>query len=412
MGDQLSVKVSRIFYSDEVLDRVELPAHDMVITRGIGSGLTRRVNDPSERFWAIGDRGPNFNVPFAIRRYGLQHLEPFAEMAGVKVMPTTKFGPAISELRVAGDKITCIRTIALTDRDNRPISGLPFSNDSGELAIDLDGIPFSPDPSGVDSEGIAAMADGTFWVTDEYGPSLLHIDAEGSVLERWVPVGLGQAFEGATYPVIELLPAIAATRQFNRGFEAITLSSDESCLYIAFQSPLAHPDEDAHRQSRHVRIWELSVKTGKVIAQFLYPLDNPDSFHRDSAISKVYWSDLKVSELVSTRRDQLLVLERGSATSKLYRVALSEAFAIDEHHLNIESRPTLEMLSKAGQIEQSALELQKTLVFNTDDYPEIDADIEGVVMLGPRELLLVNDNDFGVGGVSTRFWRAELPFDL
>ena len=37
---------------------------------------------------------------------------------------------------------------------------------------------------------------------------------------------------------------------------------------------------------------------------------------------------------------------------------------------------------------------------------------EGLAVLGPRTLLLVNDNDFGIEGVRTRFWRVELAEDL
>ncbi len=40
--------------------------------------------------------------------------------------------------------------------------------------------------------------------------------------------------------------------------------------------------------------------------------------------------------------------------------------------------------------------LRKTLVFSTDDAPRIDRDLEGMALLSPRELLLVNDNDFGI----------------
>jgi hypothetical protein len=56
--------------------------------------------------------------------------------------------------------------------------------------------------------------------------------------------------------------------------------------------------------------------------------------------------------------------------------------------------------------------LAKTLIFSTDDFPEISADLEGMVQISPRQLLLVNDNDFGIEGVATRFWRVDLPFDL
>jgi hypothetical protein len=56
--------------------------------------------------------------------------------------------------------------------------------------------------------------------------------------------------------------------------------------------------------------------------------------------------------------------------------------------------------------------LAKTLVLSTDDAPEVDRDVEGMVVLSPHELLLVNDNDFSVEGVRTRFWRVRLKKSL
>ena len=407
-----AVRATRLSFYDETLGRIALPGDDLVVTRGVGSGLTRRAGDPPDKFWAIGDRGPNFKVPFGIKHYGLKHLTPLAEVEGVKIMPFPDIGPAISELRLENDRIICVRTLPLRDTNNHAISGLPFANGRGESTVDLNGDLLPANPSGADTEGIAAMADGTFWVADEYGPSLLHVAEDGTVLVRWVPEGSGHLFKGAGYPIVEALPSIAARRQFNRGFEAVTLSVDEAWLYVAFQSPLAHPDEDAHRKSRHVRIWKLSAQSGAVSAQFLYPLDKPSSFRRDNALSKVHASDLKVSEFVTIGPDRLLVLERGSATTKFYTITLDADFAVNVAHLSLDTRPTIENLSAARQIGGDVPQLVKTLIFSTDDCPEMDADLEGVIMLSPHSLLIVNDSDFGVEGASTHFWRVDLPTDL
>ena len=56
--------------------------------------------------------------------------------------------------------------------------------------------------------------------------------------------------------------------------------------------------------------------------------------------------------------------------------------------------------------------LAKTLVLSTDDAPELDRDLEGMVVLSPHELLLVNDNDCSVEGARTRFWRIRLKAQL
>ena len=51
-------------------------------------------------------------------------------------------------------------------------------------------------------------------------------------------------------------------------------------------------------------------------------------------------------------------------------------------------------------------------MFTTDDAPEMDRDLEGLVVLSPNELLLVTDNDFSVEGARTSFWRVRLAVPL
>ena len=400
---------TRLDYTDELLATLDLPGGTLRVTRGLGSGLSRRAGDAPGVVWAIGDRGPNLKIPFAIDRYGLGDLGHLADLGGAKIMPFPTIGPAISALRVEGDQVVCLRTIPLRDRSGRPLSGLPVPGRFNEPAFDIRGEPIAPDSSGADTEGIAAAADGSFWVADEYGPSVFHVAADGAVLVRWVPEGCGDAFRTADYPVVEALPAIAARRELNRGFEALALSPDGQRLCLAFQSPLAHPDEHAHRHARDVRLWELDVASGAVTRQFLYRLDEPGSFRRDAAIGRVKRGDLKLCDIAVTGARTLLVLERGSATTKLYAVTLDDSRALEPRHLDIATRPTIEEQSAA---DDPLPHLAKTLVFSTDDHPEIDADLEGVTLLSPRTLLLVNDNDFGVDGVPTRFWRVDLPNDI
>ena len=272
-----------------------------------------------------------------------------------------------------------------------------------EPAFDLDGGPLDPDPSGLDTEGIAVLPEGGFWVGDEFGPSLVRLDGEGRVLRRLVPEGVD--LDGATHPVEARLPAIAARRQLNRGFEALALSPDGKWLFLAFQSPLAHPDARAHEQGRHVRLWRLDSETGEVAAQFLYPLDPPETFRRDLARKPLERSDLKISELCWVGPDSLLVLERGSETTKIYKVTPTGAVELPPEHLHLSHRPTVEELSAGGGDIGLAV-LVKSLVFSTDDAPDVGADLEGMAILSPSELLLVNDNDFGVEGAETRFWRV------
>ncbi|SFS13624.1 esterase-like activity of phytase family protein [Sphingomonas jatrophae] len=363
--------------------------------------------------WAIGDRGPNLKLPLAVDRYGLDHLASQRAPPGAKLMPCPTFGPAIVKLQVDGDRISATRVLPLLDTTGAPLSGLPPAGTDArdaEPALDLDGNILPPDPGGADTEGVARAADGSFWVGDEYGPSLLHVAPDGRVHARWVPAGTEALFAGAAYPVLGRLLALAARRRLNRGFESLALSDFGTRLHLAFQSPLAHPDERTGRHARHVRLWALDTGTGALKAEHLYPLDAPASFRRDRDAGPVERADVKLCDMAWLGDGRLLVLERISATAKLYLVTLDPQQAADPALSNPATRPSVEEMSAADTL--SATILDKQLLLSTDDHPEIGPDLEGIALLGPATLLLVNDNDFGIEGLPTRFWRIDLPESL
>jgi len=376
----------------------------MKLRSGFGSGLARRASDAPGTVWAVSDRGPNLKVADAVDDWGMDVLSEHRELPSARLMPRPEIGPAIAELRIAGDSVELVRTLAIATADGRPVSGLPLPAGphlESEPAFGMDGAALPPDVRGFDTEGLAALPDGGFWVGDEFGPSLVRLDADARVIARLVPEGV--EFD-APYPVERRLPAIASRRQLNRGFEALALSADGAWLFLAFQSPLAHPGKAAHDAGRHVRLWQLDAGSGRIAAQYLYPLDPPESFGRDSADPGFKRSDIKVSELAALAGEALLVLERGTETTKLYRIDLAGAAPLAPEHLDPATRPTVEELSgRDGPFPLPVL--AKTLLFTSDDSPELPQDMEGMAVLSERELLLVNDNDFGVEGAETSFWR-------
>jgi hypothetical protein len=327
----------------------------MRLTLGVGSGLARRRTDPPGRVWGLGDRGPNLKVKAAVERYGLEHLGPLASRPGAKVLPLPQFQPLLAELQVEGDSVTLIRTLPLRTPKGA-LSGLPppgGADAAMEPAFDLSGRPLAADPDGVDPEGLAASADGGFWVSEEYGPSILRVDREGGVQARWTPAGAGR-------------------RRLNRGFEGLAISPDERWLYGLFQSGLEGEPEMA------TRIWTLDTTDRSLAADHAYPFDAPESFTEDEAVEP---ADLKACELVCLGTGRLLVLERVTRSARIYRVELGAA----------------------------GVPLAKTLVFSTDHHDGVGPDLEGMCLLSDHELLLVTDNDFGVEGAETRFYR--LTFD-
>lgn len=395
-------KVERLRWRDHVLADIALPKGVLRITLGLGSGLSRRADDPPGRLWAIGDRGPNLKVKLAVEDYGLDHLAGLADLDGAKIMPRPDLGPTIAELNVEGDAVRLVRTLPVRMPDGRPMSGLPLPGGGEaemEPTFDLEG-RLLPADGGADTEALAALADGGFWVADEYGPSLIRIDAKGVAIRRWTPEGV----EGRCDPPLEpILPAVAARRRLNRGFEALSVSPDDRWLYAGFQSPLAHGDEA--ERARHARIWKIDAVSGAVAAQYVYPLDRPASFERDRKAGDVKRRDLKICEIAHIGRDRLLVLERISESAKIYLIDVSGPGA-PAAHLDVETRPTLEQMTPPMLAAAAIPVVAKTLVLSTDEVAEITADLEGMAVLSDNELLLVNDNDFGIEGAETKFFRV------
>lgn len=366
-------EVTELKWRDPPLSVVRTPRGPLRLTFGPGSGLSRRAGDPPGRVWGVGDRGPNLKIKTAVELYGLDHLAPLKGREGAKILPLPDFQPSLMELQVGRKRVRLVRILPLSTADG-PLSGRAPAG-SAEAAMeptfDLKGRVLPADPAGADTEGLAALADGGFWVCEEYGPSLMQVDAAGVVRRRWTPPDV-------TIPGAEpVLPADASRRRLNRGFEGVAISGDERWLHAVFQSAFAGDPRD------HTTIWKLHAGDGSLAAEYAYPFDPPESFTADAAAGEATAADLKVCDLVWTGPDRLLVLERITRSARIYRVDLS-----------------------------SPGTLAKTLVFSTDDHPEVAQDLEGMALMSERELLIATDNDFGTEGAETRFYRLRFEVAL
>ena len=77
-----------------------------------------------------------------------------------------------------------------------------------------------------------ALAVGTFWVSDEYGPWLVHFDASGKTIERIGPYAANA--QG------HKLPAVLAQRLTNKGMEGLTVTLSGALLVGMMQSALVN----------------------------------------------------------------------------------------------------------------------------------------------------------------------------
>lgn len=218
-------------------------------------------------FYGLTDRGPNADAP-----------------DGNKSEMVTSFTPQIREFKLVDGKAELLKQVTL--KGPKSLGGVNYSgrppHDTSEVIDDVNATnanggtptPVAKDAYGYDSEGIVALPDGTFWVSDEYGPYITHFDAKGYELGRLTPYR--DSADNAQHKIVGYLPAELAYRVKNKGMEGLTVTPDGSTLVGVMQSALQQPDLGTTKAANvsPTRIVTVDLRTNKS-KQYLYLLDNP-----------------------------------------------------------------------------------------------------------------------------------------
>jgi len=366
---------------------------------GYGSSLTPVPHRPGY-FYGLTDRGPNADAP-----------------DGNKSEMLLDFTPQIGEFRLVGGKAELVRKVLL--KGPKSLGGVRYSgrppHDTSEVIDDVAAtnanggtpVPVSKDPYGYDSEGLVALPDGTFWVSDEYGPYVTHFDANGYELGRLTPYK--DSPDNAFHKIAGYLPSELAYRAKNKGMEGLTVTPDGSTLVGVMQSALQQPDLGSTKAGNvaPTRIVTIDLRTFAT-KQYLYLLDDPaDTGDANS----------EITALSSTR---FLVDERDgnfepSARKTLYAVDISDA--TDVSGLTIGGKSPEAYVGKAGtDAALTALTSAGVDVAQKQRYLDVGAlvsqldpsgsffahdKVEGVATAdGGRTLYLSNDDDFGIDTIA------------
>jgi hypothetical protein len=243
-------------------------------------------------------------------------------------------------------------------------------------------------PNGLDTEGLVRTTAGDFWISEEYSPSIVHIDRTGKVIKRYIPEGLN--LEGTDYPVAKVLPSIYGKRKINRGFEGIALSGDEKTLYMVLQSPLLNPDRKTGEASRNTRVLVFDIPSEKVTAEYVYRFDLSKEFDPNPKNNP---DEMKLSGVIAMNPTTLLILERTDLVAKLYSVDLSQATNVLGSKWNdTKTAPALEALADPAAAEVRVL--PKSLVLDLSSLAGMPEKIEGIALIDQSTIAVSNDNDF------------------
>ena len=156
----------------EIKGTPKIKSHSFIKIGGL-SGLNVNKADKTELI-SITDRGPNtkakdFNKD-GIRDRGF--IQP-------------KYNPQIIILEKSKNEIKFKKSIALR-YENKKASGLPNQRGFDEMPFNSKEKRLKFDQKGIDPEGIVKV-ENFYWIVEEYGPSLLKVDLEGNIVNRYVP---------------------------------------------------------------------------------------------------------------------------------------------------------------------------------------------------------------------------------
>ncbi|UKT63016.1 esterase-like activity of phytase family protein [Pedobacter mucosus] len=348
-----------------------------VFNGGFGSAVAVDPNAP-DVFYMLTDRGSNVA----------------GQIANSIIIGKPDFDPQIGKFRLKDGKLILEQTIELKNAAGGKLNGVPNPigmGASGETAYDLNGQTIAPSADGIDSEGLVRAADGSFWISDEYGPHIAHFDATGKTIERINPFGTGTGGRK--------IPAVFANRRANRGMEGLTITPDGKTLVGMMQSPMYNPNKAAVANSVVLRILTFDIATGAT-KQYVYLMDNTTL--------------TGVSDIVAVNATTFLTIERdglfpGDALSpaafkKVFKIDISSATDISDAANGatgkLFSGKTVEELNNlAGLVSAGIAPVSKTLVLDLlKDLPSVypHDKAEGLALLPGNILVISNDDDFGV----------------
>ena len=375
---------------DNTIDNGAKAGEKMEIRNG-GFG-SAAFKDPKNknRFYALTDRGPNAD------------FKDDNNVSG-KMFPTPDYTPRVALFEIQTDgTIKKISETLFKDRDSNLISGLPNPVNVGgtkEVPFDKNGARITDgsgndatDLYGLDSEGLVVLSDGSFWVSDEYGPHMVHFDASGKEIDRINP------FADDNRTSINL-PAEFAKRWANRGMEGLAITPDETTLVGIMQSALDNPKT----RKDLTRIVTVNLQT-HAIKQYLYKQDANGNSN---------------SEITAIDNDTFLVIERNgkfyekdsTAVKNIYKITLSSGTELENITLTagMEQNSTVGLTIDGKTLETISAEtnswetlaakgivpVTKTLavdMITEVGYPHDK--MEGLILFNDTTLGVINDDDF------------------
>jgi hypothetical protein len=353
-------------------------------------GFSSMVPADAGTWWALSDNGYAWRTNSADYQLAFYRIDPRWGDSG---------GPGVLESVVLRDPERHIPWTIVCDQQHG--SRLP------DFAFNL--LPPRPPACGadlsariltgfdLDPESFVRAPDGSFWVGEEFGPFLVHVAADGRVLEPPVAVPGVRSPQNPFLDISDRARAEAPTVAASRGFEGVAISPDGATLYALLEGAVTADDP------QNLRIYVFEVARRAFADGFLtLRLEMPSqqvnlASLTDASGALVYpgavappAGPVSIGELKAVNDRQLLVIERDNhgdeATAPRFKkVFLLDLSTADERGGYVGTTLLLDLLAIPDPAGVGADGDFFRLPFYT---------IETVHLVDERTLLVASDNNF------------------
>ncbi|WWD02663.1 hypothetical protein V865_000703 [Kwoniella europaea PYCC6329] len=191
-------------------------------------------------------------------------------------------------------------TVRYFEADETPTTGLdPTTFRNGSIPQPIASQSYNHISS--DPEGLVILADGSSWVSDEYGPYIWKYSAEGILLDTIVPPKAVLPYKNGTlYFSAESEDGPDTGRVPNQGFEGLTVSPDGKTLYALMQSGLTQ-DLDSNDEGRYARMFVYDI-SGSPTLKHSYVVKLPVTNGKGKTLAQ--------SDVLYLSEDTLMLLSR------------------------------------------------------------------------------------------------------
>jgi hypothetical protein len=368
---------------------IEGPASGAYLREQPVQGFSSMVPAEDGSWWALSDNGYAWRDNSADFQLVIYRIDPrFGDREGPRLL----------------------ETVVLRDPDRRipwtivcdPASG------SGLPDFSFNALPPKPpacgdDPAAriltgfdLDPESFVRAPDGTFWIGEEFGPFLVHVAADGRLLEPPVPVPGVRSPQNPFLDLGNRKKAERPTLAASRGFEGLAISPDGLRLWALLEGAVTGDE------AQDLRLYAYDVAQGKLLNGFLrVPLELPSQTVNlatlvDAAGARVYPDavapppgPVSIGEIKAVNGRQLLLIERDNLGDDVDAPRFKKIFLIDVSQATRERR-----VGKTLLLDLLAIPDPASLGDDGDFFRLPFYTIESVHVVNERMLLVASDNNF------------------